>query len=322
MSSSSNSSSATSTTLLGPTRKEMWYGNELSTNQCRLVLLWDEHGISHKEQKQIYGDEQGDALPTKNMIFQFITHSCPSPILSILLILQYIQLSSFSYSISSSTPSKILNHIDLSSNLFLVSRTASPLALDITIFIISIDTTLYFIKIDSVFDLQNENLCNHYENTRPVTSISLFGWPFLDLESSSYRPFIAIISILPSSLPSHRAKNQQSPFGKHENTAFCQHRLCCFKCHLSLSIPCLIDHCRLIKFLSVPMCSSMFQKAFEEAVKDIGIVSWSSREVFIEYKFFLNFSFAFSFFSLSFHCICNLFFVAYFLFHSICFFVS
>ena len=70
------------------------------------------------------------------------------------------------------------------------------------------------------------------------------------------------------------------------------------------------------------MCSSMFQKAFEEAVKDIGIISWSSREVFIEYKFFLNFSFAFSFFSLSFHCICNLFFVAYFLFRSICFFVS
>ena len=67
--------------------------------------------------------------------------------------------------------------------------------------------------LNSVFDLQNENLCDHYENTRPVTSISLFGWPFLDLESSSYRPFIAIISTLPSSLLSHCAKNQQSPFG-------------------------------------------------------------------------------------------------------------
>ena len=86
----------------------MWYapyGNELSTDQCCLLLLWDELRISHKEQKQIYGDEQDDVLPTKNIIFQFIAHSCPSPILLILLILQYIQLSSFSYSISSSSPS-------------------------------------------------------------------------------------------------------------------------------------------------------------------------------------------------------------------------
>ena len=53
------------------------YGNELSTDQCRLLLLWDELRISHKEQKQVYGDEQGDALPTKNTIFRFILSSIP-----------------------------------------------------------------------------------------------------------------------------------------------------------------------------------------------------------------------------------------------------
>ena len=40
----------------------------------------------------------------------------------------------------------------------------------------------------------------------------------------------------------------------------------------------------------------MFRKAFEEAVKDIGMVSRSSQEVFIEYKFFLNFLSLFLFF--------------------------
>ena len=42
----------------------------------------------------------------------------------------------------------------------------------------------------------------------------------------------------------------------------------------------------------------MFRKAFEEAVKDIVIVSRSSQEVFIEYKFFLNFLSLFLFFLL------------------------
>ena len=31
------------------------YGKELPTDQCRLLLLWDELGIPHKERKQVYG---------------------------------------------------------------------------------------------------------------------------------------------------------------------------------------------------------------------------------------------------------------------------
>ena len=31
------------------------YGKELPTDQCHLLLLWDELGIPHKEHKQVYG---------------------------------------------------------------------------------------------------------------------------------------------------------------------------------------------------------------------------------------------------------------------------
>ena len=80
----------------------------------------------------------------------------------------------------------------------------------------------------------------------------------------------------------------------HKNMASLRHHFRCFKHNSSLSTPHLVNHCRIIEFPSVPACNSMFWKAFEEAMKSIGIVSWSSREVFIRYKFFLNFYLSFS----------------------------
>ena len=79
----------------------------------------------------------------------------------------------------------------------------------------------------------------------------------------------------------------------HKNTASLRYRPCCFKHNSSSSTPCPINHHRIIKSSSIPACNSVFQKLFEEAVKSIGVVSWSSQAVFIRYKFFLNFYLSF-----------------------------
>ena len=74
----------------------------------------------------------------------------------------------------------------------------------------------------------------------------------------------------------------------HKHTAFLRYRLRCFKHNSSSSTPRPVNHHRVIKSSSVPACNSVFWKLFEEAVKSIGVVSWSSRAVFIRYKFFLK----------------------------------
>ena len=100
----------------------------------------------------------------------------------------------------------------------------------------------------------------------------------------------------------------------HKNMASLRYRPHCFKHNSSSSTPRPVNHCQIIKSLSVPACNSVFWKSFEEAVKSIGVVSRSSRAVFIGYKFFLNLFFSFFLFFVFFCGIGNLFFIIYFLF--------
>ena len=200
-----------------------------------------------------HADEQGDALPTKNLYFSIyhVLSSIPDP-------LNIVRTSI--YSLSAHFPIPIYCHLRPKNRTMLTRHSTYPWYLGLlhhrhltspSSFIFSIDTTLYFIKNSSVFNLQNENLC-------PVTSISLFGWPLPDLEYSSCRPFTAIILTLTSSPPSPCAKNQQSLFGNAKT----QHPVDIVSVVSSTTHPCplhtlstLVD---LLNFSTVPACGSVF----------------------------------------------------------------
>ena len=260
-------------------------------------------------------DEQCNALPTKIAIFQTITHHRTPPIFSTFSIPQYIHTQPAFLSLSIiEVLLKVLSRQFVTSIISIISdlfTTGSwrhhfyPL-LPSTLQFVSSKTVQYWSHKNEIYT--KSTILHKLSEELPYSVGSFRIWntryTVSTLQQLRLSPHHFQVPVL-------KLSNIRSI---HQHTAFLRYRLWCFKHNSSSSTLHPVNHRRVIKSLSVPAYNSMFWKSFEEAVKSIGVVSRSSRAVFIGYKFFLNFICLFFLFFVPFCGIGNLFFIIYFLF--------